>query len=295
MEDDEDLESKDALPEFQVDQTDTEKIPFADFLINLVDGAAAYRGIFLAQTGTPSFDRRLRNLRLIKSQQSYGFLMSLSVRGCNAGDFEEVLKLTEAFILRRHICRERSNETEQLFAKLCSLDATNPVPMLREYFRELSPPDERFEEDFSAARFTGQLMDRARYCLEQFELHHQGKYLELHPAGSDSVHIEHIIPQKITSKNAKAEFGDWPSYLGANAATRHRKYLPRIGNLTLFAGVLNIGASNNPYARKKQAYKESAFKLTGHLPTRYADFRFAQVDKRSDEFAKLATTLWPIS
>ena len=137
-------------------------------------------------------------------------------------------------------------------------------------------------------------MDRARYCLEQIEIHLQGQHVELLPAGSDSVHIEHIIPQKIEGRQAVKEFGDWPAYLGANAKAKHHKYLFKIGNLTLFAGPLNISASNNPYARKKEAYKKSAFKITKSQPTKFKDFRFAQVDKRSAEFAKLAVKIWPI-
>ena len=54
----------------------------------------------------------------------------------------------------------------------------------------------------------------------------------------------------------------------------HPDYVSRIGNLTLFAGPLNIGASNNPYDRKKTAYKNSAIKLTNSLPAEYPEFRF---------------------
>jgi hypothetical protein len=269
------------------------KVPFKRFLKQVVDGAGFYREIFLAHTGKAAIDRRLRNLKLIKSQQSYGFLMALRLGGCDDGKFDQVLALTEAFILRRHVCRERSNETEQMFAKLCGIDARNPLPALRREFRELCPTNERFAEDFAATSFKGSLMDRARYCLEQIELYQQGRYVELVPVGSDAVHIEHIIPQKIEGKRAKIEFGDWPTYLGANAKARHGKYLWRIGNLTLFAGPLNCSASNNPYVRKTTAYKQSAFKITKSLPAKYPAFRYAQVDIRSAELAKLAVKVWP--
>ena len=69
------------------------------------------------------------------------------------------------------------------------------------------------------------------------------------------MHVEHIIPQKIRTRKAKEEFGDWGSYLGSSSEALHPRYVSRIGNLTLFAGALNIGASNNPFARKKKAYK----------------------------------------
>ena len=75
---------------------------------------------------------------------------------------------------------------------------------------------------------------------------------------------------------------------------KHPRYVSRIGNLTIFAGELNIGASNNPFAKKKSAYKSSAIKLTQELPTDYSTFKFAQVESRSKKLAALAPTLWPI-
>ena len=43
--------------------------------------------------------------------------------------------------------------------------------------------------------------------------------------------VEHIIPQKIKTKRAKEEFGDWVTYLGDKAESRvHPKYVARIGN-----------------------------------------------------------------
>lgn len=113
--------------------------------------------------------------------------------------------------------------------------------------------------------------------------------------GPDSVHVEHIIPLKIKTKKAKEEFGDWISYLGPNAEAHHPKYVGRIGNLTLLAKPLNIGASNNPYKRKAQAYSHSGIKITQSLPFDYRSFKFKQVDKRSEDFADIAIEIWKIA
>jgi hypothetical protein len=230
---------------------------------------------------------------MIRSLQTYGFLMHLRVGGCTDCSFEKILRLTESFMLRRHICRERSNENELIFARLCGVNCSDPVNEVTEVFRGHCPPDERFSEAFAKAEFNANLIDRARYCLEQIEYHKQGKFPELLVCGTDSVHVEHIIPQKIKTRNAKKEFGDWPEYLGPKSETAHRDYVSRIGNMTLFAGPLNIGASNNPYERKKQAYGKSAIKLTNSLPNEYPEFRFEQVAERSKRFAHLAVNLWP--
>ena len=268
-------------------------ISFADFLADLAKYARAYGQIIMARTDEPEIDPRLRNLRLIKSLQSYGFLMHLRVGGCTGPNFKEILKLTEALMVRRHTCRERSNENDTLFAHLCGADPNNPLPTVVEEFRRYSPPDERFREAFLKAQFNPASIERARYCLEQFEYQRQGKYLELLLGGPDSVHVEHIIPQKIKTKGAKKEFGDWTDYLGTKSEAKHPDFVSRIGNLTLFAGPLNFIASNNPYERKTSAYKNSAIKLTNSLVDEYPEFRFEQVEDRSAKLADLAVTLWP--
>jgi hypothetical protein len=271
------------------------RISFAEFLEQVGASAKTYGQIVNAKTGNPAIDRHLRNLRMIKSLQTYGFLMALRVGGCTDANFIKILKLTEAFLLRRHICRERTNENETLFARLCGVDCMNPLKEITEEFRRLCPSDEKFQHEFAAFDFTSSLIDRARYCLEQFEHNRQGSYSELIVAGPESVHVEHIIPLRIKTKKAKEEFGDWPSYLGLGSEAKHPHFVPRIGNLTLFAGALNIGVSNNPYERKKVAYLSSAIKLTNTLPTEFPEFRFEQVEKRTADFAKLAVKLWPIS
>ena len=270
------------------------KYSFAQFLSQIVDGARNYRDIVSANTGIPKVDHSLSNLRRIKFAQSYGFLMSLRAGGCSDNDFASVLELTEAFLIRRHICRERANENETLFSKLCGIDKTNPLPQVKEDFRRLSPADERFRHEFANFDFGSSLIDRARYCLEQFELERHGSDPEVRVAGPDSVHVEHIIPSKIKTRRAREEFGDWPTYLGYNSIAMHSHYVSRIGNMTLLSAPLNIGASNNPFHRKREAYMKSSLEVTTEISNRYSDFRFEQVIDRSSEFSDLALNVWPI-
>lgn len=270
----------------------TKAVPFKRFVASLVDYARVYGEIVRAATGDAKIDRHLSNLRRIKAAQTYGFLMHLRVNGCNDKHLRAVLQLTESFVLRRHICKERANETETLFANMCSIEADNPITNVKLQYRDLCPSDEKFKEDFATTSFPANLIERARYCLEQIELAEHGSYAELSILGGDDVHVEHIIPQKIKANAAKAEFGDWVAYLGAASEAKHQRFISRIGNMTLFAGFLNIGASNNPFSRKKSAYKLSSIKMTQAL-CEYPQFKFAQVDKRSAKLAEIAVDLWP--
>lgn len=282
--------------ELEIDAADMEEvdqISFADFINRLVNGAKIYGELVLVKTKKPGIDRHLRNLRMIKSIQTYGFLMHLRMGGCSDKHFIDVLKLTESFILRRHICRERTNDNETLFSKLCGIiDPKDPVRETREAYRELCPSDEKFGDEFAKASFPASVIDRARYCLEKIELSFHGGREELQVLGGDAVHVEHIIPQKIKTKKAKDEYGDWESYLGAQSDRLHKDYVSRIGNLTIFSGILNISASNNPFARKKRAYKESAIIITREL-AEMPHFKFKNVERRSKDLAGLAVDLWP--
>lgn len=267
---------------------------FAEFLDQIVTAASVFREIVSATTGKPVIDRRLTNLRRIKFAQSYGFLMSLRIGGCSDGEFAKVLRLTEAFLIRLHICRVRLSENEVLFAQLCGVDKKDPLPAVVEAFRRRSPTDVRFRQEFAVFDFHSYLIDRARYCLEQFELSSCGDYEEKILSGPDVVHVEHVIPIKIKTAKAKQEFGDWPKYLGDNSEALHPEYVSKIGNLTLLAEPLNIEASNNPYDSKKKTYQKSSIILTKNLHSRFPDFRFSDVEHRSSELADLAADVWPI-
>jgi hypothetical protein len=269
-----------------------EKVSFNEFVSRLTLCSEVYGDLIFARTKDKRIDRHLRNLQMIKAVQTYGFLMHLRSNGCSDKDFREILKLTESFVLRRHVCRERSNDTEALFARLCAYSPKSPIDPTKAAYRELCPIDDKFRTEFADAHFSANLIDRARYCLEKIEAAKHGAHDELQVLGSDDVHVEHIMPQKIKTKRAKDDFGDWVSYLGTNAESGHSRYVDRIGNLTLFAGPLNIGASNNPFGRKKSAYKDSAIKLTQEL-VKLSNFKFSNIDARSKSLAEVAVTLWP--
>lgn len=269
------------------------RIKFKTFLSQLLARARAYGELVLGRTGEARIDRHLRNLRMIKAVQTYGFLMHLRCGKCPDNALLEVIRLTEAFVLRRHVCKERANETEALFARLCAADPIDPIPATKIAYRELCPSDEKFGRDLANAEFPPNLIDRARYCLEKIEVHNYGEHAELQVLGAADVHVEHIIPQKIKTKKAKEEFGDWVDYLGPKAEAMHPSYVARIGNLTLFAGALNIGASNNPFHKKRRSYKESGIELTREL-SRRSNFKFKDVEKRSKALASVAVAIWPV-
>lgn len=291
VDDDDTAEAADIEDVEFIDET-APTLAFKDFISNVVKCAKAYGEIVLVKVGDKIIDRHLRNLRMIKSAQSYGFLMHLRVGGMEDKTFVKVLQLTENFILRRHICRERANETEALFARLCSIDPKANIGPIRKAYRDAMPEDDKFKHDFASVNFTSNIIDRARYCLEQLEIQTHGSFQELEVLGAEDVHVEHIIPQNIKSKKSHNEFGDWRAYLGSQADLLHPRFISRIGNLTLFAGELNISASNNPFDAKKEAYVQSSINLTLEL-SEMAAFKFKDLQARSADLSERAVQRWP--
>jgi hypothetical protein len=293
--DDDILEIEDALPKFNKKKlTDAPMVSIQEFFEELVRQSFIYAEIVSGSTKNQSIDRRLRNLRMIKSVQTYGFLLAMRSQGCSDKTFEQLLELTESFLLRRHICKRRSNENESMFGTLCSANALDPIPEAKKAFKKLSPTDDDFFVAFKDFEFKSGLIDRARYCLEKFEVSLHGAYIEFDIAETDKVHVEHIIPQTIKSTSNKNDPDGWIKYLGDLAEANHKRNVSKIGNLSLLAGTLNITASNAAYHFKKSEYQKSAIKITTMLPAEYTEFRFEEVEKRSKYFADLAPKLWPI-
>ncbi|MEJ5054467.1 HNH endonuclease family protein [Sphingobacterium sp. MYb382] len=200
-----------------------------------------------------------------------------------------------SLMLRRHICSRRTSENDDIFANLLRLDNSSKgyIANIAEQLRESFPEDDEFVLRFPTSEFKLQVLDRARYILAEIEYDVTGRTGELIISSNEDVHIEHIIPQKITTKKAKDEFGDWETYLGDKARIHHKTKVHYIGNLTLLAGSLNITASNNPFSRKKKSYKESNISITNKLAAQN-DFKFFHVEKRGGDLAEIAKRIWKI-
>ncbi len=288
----EDLETE-AMERFEMITTGKiKKTSIIQFLKQLKEASLLYRQIRLREFAQHNINYHLLNLQRILSFPSYIFLLNLLQRDISLKHKIDVLKLVETFMLRRHICVKRTGELDNIFAQLVNVLDSEIVSNVKTLLSENLPEDEEFADYFPKHIFKGRLVDRARYVLEQIEyflIKDKGEY-KLSQA--TEVHLEHIMPQTINSKKAKSEYGDWVSYLGDNAVTKHRRYISRIGNLTLIAGELNIKASNNPFTSKKDNYKNSNIKLNDSLASHYRQFKFKQIDERGKELTDIALRIW---
>ncbi|MDP8299185.1 MAG: DUF262 domain-containing HNH endonuclease family protein [Candidatus Tantalella remota] len=269
------------------------KLSIVAFANTLKTAADTYGKIVNRTFPDKSINQRIYNLQRIESTPSYTFLLSLLQVKIDNKVVVKVLKLIETFMLRRHISETRTAELDDIFSKLTDVDRKNILVDIKKRLSKYLPEDDDFKTKIAAHSFKGN-PERAKYVLEQFEynlIQDQGEYVI--NSGND-VHLEHIIPQTINTKKSLREFGDWVSYLGKDAISKHPRYVDRIGNYTLLGQKLNIKASNNPFRAKKKEYTKSNIQLTQDLVTNYSIFKFKQVEERSREFAKIAIKIWSL-
>ncbi len=268
------------------------RIHITDFLYKIRDASVVYRKIRKRQFKTKKINKILFNLARIKSLPSYIFLLNLFRRNIDEKKLLKILKLIETFMLRRHVCQYRTGELDEIFSKLINVPNKDIVNSVRKQLLVHLPPDSEFKDHFTKHQFKGRLTDRAKCVLEQIEYYLIEDKGEFELTTGRDLQLEHIIPQTINTKKSRRTYGDWKKYLGKDANVQHRKYVHRIGNMTLLADELNLGAYNNPFSKKKYHYRKSNIKLNKLLCENYSQFRFRQIDKRGHELSNIALKIW---
>ena len=294
LNDEEETNGEELTSEQEIDNGKDSQITIIEFLQKIEEISKVYRKISLEEYEEEKVNRHIKYLNKILSRPTYIFLMHFLQKNLSESIKVEVLKVLEAFMLRRHICEKRTGELDDIFSKTMKIiESTDIVGDLRKQLAPDVPSDEAFKNSFPLHVFKGKLIDRAKYVPEQIEYHVNGNTGELIVASSSEVELEHVIPQTISTKRSKEEYGDWEEYLGPNSLQLHEKFINLIGNMTLLADALNIQAYNNPFAKKKNSYKKSNFVITNEL-AKLSNFRFPNVSKRGQALAEKATKIWKV-
>lgn len=273
------------------------RISIIEFLKLIRNASDIYCKISYRKFTETWINQHILNLSRIQSFPSYIFLMHFLQKQYSKKMKITVLRMIETFMLRRHICARSTGENDFIFAHLMNsllkTDEGEIINKIKEEFVEYYPSDTEFEDKLPTYDFKGKVEDRARYILENMEYDLRGNTKETLISSKADVHLEHIIPQTISTKKAIHEYGDWAKYLGDKALVKHKKYVGRIGNLTLLAAPLNIKAYNNPFLNKKDSYRASELKITQELAAK-SHFTFYNVDKRGEEITQKAIKIWAI-
>ena len=276
--------------------TEELKLTAVAFTTRLANYAKIYSYIRKRKFSNQKVNSAIFDLQRIKSIPTYTFLLEMFSRdSISDSDRLSILRMIAVFVLRRHICSRQTGVLDDVFSDLVNcLDKDDIKKEVKERLVRDIPGDEEFEINFTRADFKRSI-NRAKYVLEQVEYNMHETEGEFSINSGAEVHLEHIIPQTITTKKSKREFGDWEVYLGDGAKLTHADYVNRIGNFTLLGQKLNIVASNNPFQDKLEQYKKSSLKITQEIVDDYEEFRFNESANRSKILAKKAVKIWSLS
>jgi uncharacterized protein with ParB-like and HNH nuclease domain len=296
---DEDEEEEDLNPieDLIVVNDQLNQISLLDFIVDLKKASIEYNKLYFARYNDNRLVREIKSLNRIQCEPTYIFLMQFMQLDYQNENKIIVIRMLASLMLRRHICKKQTGETDLIFSNLVkAIDHADQPELLIQNMRNIIlnndyyPSDEEFLSHLLKYEFKGKAEDRARALLEYYNSFLGNQLNEIQIANGDEVHLEHIIPQTINTPTA---LRDWQEYLGDNALARHKTYVSRLGNLTLLSSRLNIIISNGPFENKKEAYMISNIEMTNSL-TNYPEFKFEQVEERSILISEVVLQHWRI-
>lgn len=204
----------------------------------------------------------------------------------NLGDLVTALEAVESYLMRRAVVPSQNRGYWGIFAGLAyKIENDAPLNSLLFAFTQLQG-DKAFPSS-----------DLFRQSLEELELYHQRglcrcllSRLENHgsrePSPTDSYSVEHIMPR---NENLSPE---WQRMLGDNWEEIHRRWLHRLGNLTLTA--YNPEYSDRPFHKKKTisgGFNESAIRLNASVREQQ-EWTAEVMEKRGQLLSQKASKIW---
>lgn len=197
-------------------------------------------------------------------------------------DFVRALDLISSYLVRRSVLGMQTRAYWAVFARMAHAVTTEaPLESLQVAMARQSFPA---DADFVSALQESDLY-RLRICqhvLSQLENAGQSE-----PSPVSEYSIEHIMPQNIDN------VAEWKDMLGLDWEEVHRKWLHRLGNLTLTA--YNSTYSNKPFEEKKTViggFEQSAVRLNGFV-RRQTQWTAAKMEERGGILCSRALQIWP--
>ena len=199
-------------------------------------------------------------------------------------DFIQALVLISSYLVRRAVLGMQTRGYWAVFARMAH-SVTDKAPledlkvaMARQNYR--FPADTEFMSALQESDLYG--LRICQHILSRLENAGQGE-----PSPVSEYSVEHIMPQSIDN------VAEWQAMLGSNWEEVHRKWLHRLGNLTLTA--YNSTYSNRPFEEKKTVtggFEQSAVRLNEYV-RRQPKWTASEMEERGRRLAHRALDIWP--
>jgi hypothetical protein len=228
----------------------------------------------------------LADLKTLRAVACYPALMPAR-RWLSTTDFVSFARLVEVLTYRySSVVGLGTNDLERQHyhkaAKLLEDSKGIGLEDARQALIAAMPSSELFQQSFRGLTMGVHYL--VKYTMRRIEAH-LSKSLEKEVKQDAQVHIEHIMPQTLST--------EWRQALGERAAD-YQAYVNRWGNLTLLYYALNIVASNDAFRVKKREYKKSEVELTRRLCD-LATWDFDAIETRQRWLGEVADQVWSVA
>ena len=273
-----------------------------EILSEMRDYAEHSHELNTASTGIAAADKRLRRFNMVKHDVTLPLTMPLlgevKAGTVSAEDFTAVIIILDSYLFRRFVSGVPTHGLNKIFATLYS--EIHRLRGARDRFSDVLayslrrrtasgrfPTDDEFKESFATRNLYNIKGENRSYLFECLEnnwsndTHDIAKALE-----SQSISIEHIMPQTLTSA--------WRHDLGADAEEIHATWCNRIGNLTVTG--YNSSYSNSTFADKKKrdnGFDVSPYRLNALLKSSDV-WTVTQIEERTQALTDVALKYWPL-
>ena len=258
-----------------------------EFAEDIFNFGKCYTEMFYASSPFPELNVVFSDISKLKMDVQFPFLMyvynDFKNDKLSQDDFKCILRMTEAYIVRRAICEIPTNSLNKTFITMKrSINYSDYLNSIKMAFIKLDsykefPDDAKFKADFLEKNVYK--MRIANYLLVKLENHDNKE-----PIPFEGFTIEHIMPQ---NKDLNPE---WRAALGENWEDIHNSYLHRIGNLTLTK--YNTEMSDKPFSEKLSVFQESATHILNKSVINQTTWNQQTMDDRAEILIGYALKVW---
>lgn len=222
-------------------------------------------------------NEKLKDVKLLGGITYYPIFLAMVKENYNEKDLYTILSLVEKLIVRNFVVAGRvSNKYETEFSavanKITHHTLTN-VKEIEKALKNLIITNEEFKSSFKT--FTVKKKGVIRYLLRSLNSLDNKETNIIRD--NNTIHIEHIMPQKPTKWEVSDE--------------EHEQNLNKLGNLTLLGDEYNKECTNSTFDVKKEIYKQSNIDITKNLLI-YEDWGAYEIKERQEDLTDKAVKIW---
>lgn len=258
-----------------------------DIVNDILQFGKCYTEIMFANSKYPDLNIIFSDINKLKMDVQMPFLMfvynDFNNKRITKDEFACILRMIEAYIVRRSICGMPTNSLITTFIAIKkSIDTSDYLNSLKMAFINLDetrvfPNDSSFANAFNVKDVYS--MHIVNYLLVKLE-----NFDNKEPISYEGFTIEHIMPQ---NRNLST---DWKNALGENWEEIQDTLLHRIGNLTLTK--YNSEMSDKPFSEKIPVFEKSATHTLNGYVIKQTSWNGEKIEERTKNLITLALNVW---